>query len=41
MYYEEKIINGVKMWRNKPRGKWMFFRKDLPTVVGSIVLNME
>jgi len=39
MYYEEKEIHGVWMWRNTPDGKWHVRKKDLPTVIGNIILN--
>jgi hypothetical protein len=39
MYYEEKIIAGVKMFRAEPGGEWRFLKKDLATVIGNIILN--
>jgi hypothetical protein len=39
MYYEEKIIAGVKMFRAAPSGEWCFLKKDLATVIGNIILN--
>jgi hypothetical protein len=39
MYYDEKIINGIYYWRNTPDGKWKMKAKDLPTLIGNIVLS--
>lgn len=38
MYYEEKIIHGVTMWR-VDGSNWCFFKSRLPTVVGNIILG--
>lgn len=39
MNYEEKLIDGVLMFRTSSKGKWMFMKKDLSTVIGNIILN--
>ena len=39
MYYEEKIINGVLMFRVGENGPWTALKRDLPTVIGNIILN--
>jgi hypothetical protein len=41
MYYEEKIIRGVLMFRNTPKGNWIMSKKALPTAIGNILLNKK
>jgi len=38
MYYEEKVIDGVLCWRNKPGGQWTPFANAQLT---ARLLNME
>jgi hypothetical protein len=40
MFYEEKKINGVTMWRNTPGGNWKFNKGDLAAVIGSVLLEL-
>ena len=41
MYYEEKVIKGVLHFRTRPKGSWRILKKDLPALIGNLVLSME
>ena len=40
MFYEERTIRGVKMYRTSPRGNWRVLSKDLNAVIGAVVLGL-
>lgn len=39
MYYQEKKINGVWMFKTTQNGAWKMLKSDLPTVIGNIILK--